>query len=91
MHPSSHWCSPQLVEVVPIGWWLDAPGLASVLLIVNGLNWCWLRMLHASLLRVIYRKYASMRYQHKCNTWGAKSGILYAHARLNHISLQAIY
>jgi hypothetical protein len=41
---------------------------------------------------VIYRKYASMSYSHKCNAWGAKSGILHAHAQLNHInSLQAIY
>jgi hypothetical protein len=31
-------------------------------------------------------QYASMRCQHGCNVWGAKSGILYAHARLNHIS-----
>jgi hypothetical protein len=28
----------------------------------------------------------SMRCQYGCNVWGAKSGILQAHARLNHIS-----
>jgi hypothetical protein len=35
-------------------------GLALVLFVVSGLDWCWLRCLHAFLLRVIYRKYASM-------------------------------
>jgi hypothetical protein len=44
------------------GWWLDAPGLALVLLVVSSLDWCWLQRLHASLLRVIYRKYATMRH-----------------------------
>jgi hypothetical protein len=36
--------------------WLDAPGLALVLLVVSGLDWCWLRWFRASLLCVIYRK-----------------------------------
>jgi hypothetical protein len=42
--------------------WLDAPGLALVLLIVSALDWCWLWWFHASWLHVIYRKYASMSY-----------------------------
>jgi uncharacterized membrane protein YuzA (DUF378 family) len=40
--------------------WLDALGLALVLLVVSALNWCWLWWFRASLLRVIYRKDASM-------------------------------
>jgi uncharacterized membrane protein YuzA (DUF378 family) len=40
--------------------WLDAPGLALVLLVVSALDWCWLRLFHTSLLCAIYRKYASM-------------------------------
>jgi hypothetical protein len=35
-------------------------GSALVLLVVSGLDWCWLWRLHAFLLRVIYRKYTSM-------------------------------
>jgi hypothetical protein len=35
-------------------------GLALVLLVVSALDWCWLQWLRASLLRVIYRKFASM-------------------------------
>jgi hypothetical protein len=66
--------------------WLDAWGLALILLVVSALDWCWLRWLHASMLRVIYHKCVSMRCQHGCNAWGAKSGILHAHARHNHIS-----
>jgi hypothetical protein len=31
-----------------------------VLLIVSGLDWCWLRWLHMALLRMIYHKYASI-------------------------------
>jgi hypothetical protein len=56
--------------------------LALVLLVVTALDWCWLRLFLTSLLRVIYCKYTRMRYQHKCNAWGAKSGILDAHAQL---------
>jgi hypothetical protein len=47
--------------------WLDSPGLASLLLRVNFLDWCWLLKLLEFWLRVIYRKYASMRHQHKYN------------------------
>jgi hypothetical protein len=42
------------------GLWLDAPGLALVLVEVSGLDWCWLRRLHMFLLHVIYGKSASM-------------------------------
>jgi hypothetical protein len=42
-------------------------GIALVLLVVNALDWCWLRRLRASLLHVIYRKCASMRCQHGCD------------------------
>jgi hypothetical protein len=35
--------------------WLDAPGLALVLLRVSVINWCWLRRFLASLLDMIYR------------------------------------
>jgi hypothetical protein len=45
------------------------------------LDWCWLRW-----LRVIYRNYVSMRHYHKCNACGVKSGMLHAHAQLNHIN-----
>jgi hypothetical protein len=62
--------------------WLDASGLALVLLVVTALDWCWLQRFLASLLRVVYRKYASMRHQYKCNAWGANSGMLHAHAQL---------
>jgi hypothetical protein len=40
----------------------------------------------ASLLHVVYHKYASMKQQHKCNAWGANSGILHAHAQLTHVN-----
>jgi hypothetical protein len=42
--------------------WLDAPELALVLLVVSALDRCWLRWLRASLLRVIYHKYANKRH-----------------------------
>jgi hypothetical protein len=42
--------------------WLDASGLALVWLVVSAHDWCWLRWFRASLLRVIYYKYASMRH-----------------------------
>jgi hypothetical protein len=35
--------------------WLDALGIALVLLGVSILNWCWLRRFLVSLLHVIYR------------------------------------
>jgi hypothetical protein len=41
--------------------WLDASGLALVLFVVSALDYCWLLWFHVSLLRVIYRKFASMR------------------------------
>jgi hypothetical protein len=41
-------------------WWLDAPGLALVLLVVNPLDLCWLWRFHGSLLLVAYCNYASM-------------------------------
>jgi hypothetical protein len=68
------------------GWWLDALGLALVLLAVSALDWCWLRQFLASLLRVVYRKHASMRDQHKCNAWGVKSGMLHDQAQLNYVN-----
>jgi hypothetical protein len=41
---------------------------------------------------MIYRKRAGISHYHKCNAWGAKSGMLHAHAQLNPINpLQAIY
>jgi hypothetical protein len=42
--------------------WLDVLGLALVLLVVSVLDWCWLRWFRASLLHVIYHKYAGMRH-----------------------------
>jgi hypothetical protein len=66
------------------GWWLDAPGFALVLLVVTDLDWCWLRRFLASWLRVPYRKYASMRHQHNCKAWGAKSDMLHDYAQLTH-------
>jgi hypothetical protein len=68
------------------GHWLDAPGLALLLLRVSALDLCWLRWLLTSLLHVVYRKYASMRHEHKYNAWGAKSNMLHDHAQLNHIN-----
>jgi hypothetical protein len=53
-----------------------------VLLVVTGPDWCRIRWFLTSLLRVVYRKYASMRPQHKCDVWDAKSGMLHAHAQL---------
>jgi hypothetical protein len=44
------------------GHWLDALGLALVLIVVTGLDWCWLQRFLMSLLRVVYRKYPSMRH-----------------------------
>jgi hypothetical protein len=41
-------------------WWLDAPGLAMVLLRFNVLDLCWLRRFLESLLRVAYHNYARM-------------------------------
>jgi hypothetical protein len=69
------------------GWWLDALGHALVLLGVNTLDLCWLRRFLESLIRVTYRKYARMRHQHKCNTWGAKSDMLHNHAQLTLLTL----
>jgi hypothetical protein len=45
---------------------------------VTVLDWC--------LLHVVYRKYASMRHQYKCNTWGAQSNMLHDHEQLNHLN-----
>jgi hypothetical protein len=66
------------------GWWLDAPGLALVLPVVTALDWCWLRWLLVSWLRVVYRKCVSLRHQHNCNAWGAKSGMLHDYTQLTH-------
>jgi hypothetical protein len=65
-------------------WWLYAPGLALVLLVVTGLNWCWLRRFLASWLRVVYQKYAYMTQQYKCNAWGAKSSMQHDYKQLTH-------
>jgi hypothetical protein len=35
--------------------WLDAPGVALVLLRVSVIDWCWLHRFLMSLLHVIYR------------------------------------
>jgi hypothetical protein len=43
--------------------------LALLLLGVSVLDWCWLWLFLVSMLRVVYRKYASMRHHHKCNAW----------------------
>jgi hypothetical protein len=48
---------------------LNAPELVLLLLGVSTLDFCWLRLFLTSLLRVVYRKYVSMRHQHKCNAW----------------------
>jgi hypothetical protein len=56
--------------------WLDAPGLALVLLGVSVLDWCLLRRTLAPWLHVVYRKYVSMRHQYKCNAWDAKSNMI---------------
>jgi hypothetical protein len=69
------------------GQWLDAPGLALVLFGVNALDLCWLRRFLESLLHVVYHKYASMRHQHTCNAWGAKSNMLHDHAQLTLLTL----
>jgi hypothetical protein len=49
-------------------------------------DWCWLRRFLASLLHVVYRKYASMRHQYKCNDWSAKSNMLHDHEQLNYLN-----
>jgi hypothetical protein len=46
---------------------LDAPELALLLLGVSALDFCWLWRFLTSLLCVVYRKYVSMRHQHKWN------------------------
>jgi hypothetical protein len=69
------------------GWWLYAPGLALVLLVVTALDWCWLPRLLVSLLHVVYHKYPSMRHQHNCNAWDAKSDMLHDYAQLTHTNL----
>jgi hypothetical protein len=65
---------------------LDAPGVALLLLVVIALDLCWLRRFLVSLLCVVYRNYASMWHQHKCNAWGAKCNMLHDHEHLNHIN-----
>jgi hypothetical protein len=65
------------------GHWLDAPGLALVLLGVNALDLCWFRRFLGALQHVAYHKYAHMRHQHKCNAWGVKSSMMHTHAPLN--------
>jgi hypothetical protein len=55
-----------------------------VLLVVTGLDWCWLRRFLESLLLVAYRNYARMRHQYKCKAWGAKSSTLHDYAHLTH-------
>jgi hypothetical protein len=65
-------------------WWLDAPGLALVLLGVNALDLCWLRRFLGSLLRVAYRKCTRLKHQYKCNAWGAKCDMLHDYAQLTH-------
>jgi hypothetical protein len=57
--------------------------LALVLLGVSILDWCRLWRFLVSMLRVAYRKYASMRHQYKCNAWGAKSIMLHDHEHVN--------
>jgi hypothetical protein len=61
--------------------------LALVLLVVTGLDWCWLRRFLKSLLHVAYRIHACMRHLHNCNAWGAKSGMLSDYAQLTHTNL----
>jgi hypothetical protein len=55
------------------GLWLDAPGLALILLKVSGFDWCWLQRFLASVLRVIYHKDAHMSHEYQCNAWGEKA------------------
>jgi hypothetical protein len=65
---------------------LDARGLAMLLLRVIALDLCWLRRFLVYLLRVVYLNYASMKHQHKCNSWGAKCNMLHDHEHLNNIN-----
>jgi hypothetical protein len=37
-----------------------------------------------SWLHVVCRKYVSVRHQHNCNVWGAKSDMLHDYAQLTH-------
>jgi hypothetical protein len=52
-----------------------------VLLAVTDLDWCWLWRFLVSWFRVVYRKYAYMRQQYKCNAWGAESSMLHDDAQ----------
>jgi hypothetical protein len=66
-------------------WW-DALGFALLLFAVSALDRWWLRRFLASLLHVVYHKYASIRHQHTYNAWSAKSGMLHNHAQLTHVN-----
>jgi hypothetical protein len=61
-------------------------GTCLVLLVVTALDWCWLRRLLVSWLRVAYRNYASMRHQHNCNARGTKSGKMHNHGQPIHVN-----
>jgi hypothetical protein len=49
-----------------------------VLLVVTGLDWCWLWRFLESVLHVICRKDAHMSHGYQCNAWGAKRGKMHA-------------
>jgi hypothetical protein len=58
----------------------------SLHLLLSIANLCWLWHFLGSLLRVVYHKYVSMRHQHNCNAWGAKSGKMHNHAQPTHFN-----
>jgi hypothetical protein len=69
------------------GRWLDAPGLTLVLLGVTSLDWCWRRGFLESVLRVIYRKDASMSHEYQRNAWGVQSDMMHTCAQITHTNL----
>jgi hypothetical protein len=42
-------------------------------------------------IRVVYRKYASMRNQHNYNAWGAKGGKMHNHAQPIHVNPHKLF
>jgi hypothetical protein len=58
-------------------WWLDASGLALVLLVFTGFDWCWRWGFLESVLCVIYHKDARMSHEYQCNAWGVKSDMMH--------------
>jgi hypothetical protein len=61
-------------------------GLALFLLGVSVPDLSWFCRFLMSVLRVVYRKYVSMRHKHKRIAWGAKYNMLHDHEQLNYIN-----